>query len=196
MNHTRLVKLNAKNNPITKIKSEEIHSLQELKALHLDGTGVQFEKKQFFGLKKLKFLWVAKNDWQSLDVDWFQGLQNLTYLDIEKNSISEFDYKGLADTLPSLKTLVLHRNLLKCVFFWEMYDYLEDKKKIDLELYYHEQVLIYRDYCETPRMFAGTPSWIILGISIPVVLACLFYEYQRKKTKTITGISYEEHDNN
>ena len=100
-NFTAATRIDAWNNNVTGIATDQFSGLGNLQYLELDGNQISsIESDDFSGLENLTNLHLDDNQISSIESGDFSGLGNLTSLDLENNQISSIesgDFSGLGN---------------------------------------------------------------------------------------------------
>lgn len=132
-NYLRNVKeLQLNGNPIQEIDSDFFNQFKYLRSLNLTQTDIKMQPKMFGEGLNFRELSLRHNSLTELDVTWFEGVSELTELDVEDNFIEDFDYEGFVVEFPSLKRLKLSGNKFNCSYVQEMVERFDEIGKLDL----------------------------------------------------------------
>ncbi|XP_075949165.1 leucine-rich repeat, immunoglobulin-like domain and transmembrane domain-containing protein 1b [Anarhichas minor] len=83
--------------------------------LRIEKTAItRISSDNFHSLNNLEFLWMSFNSLNSLNVDSFRGLYNLDELRLDGNSLTSFPWESLTD-MPNLRLLDLHNNKISTI---------------------------------------------------------------------------------
>lgn len=103
-------------NPLSEIKDDTFANLAYLEVLRIGnykskGFLTRLTERTFFGLGRLKVLYLSNNSISTIPARAFKGLTRLVYLNLDTNGIDSLDGEALAD-LKNLKSLYLQYNKL------------------------------------------------------------------------------------
>uniref|UniRef100_A0A336M7N8 CSON013327 protein n=1 Tax=Culicoides sonorensis TaxID=179676 RepID=A0A336M7N8_CULSO len=120
-----VLKLN--DNHLWEISTGFLNKFGKLRALYLNKNDMRLYDSMFKYLSNLKILSLADNRMKKLDLRYFEGLSNLTQLNLENNLLVNFNYTTLSNILPSIELLLIDNNLFRCQFLHEMMGYVRNK---------------------------------------------------------------------
>lgn len=120
--------LHLRHNPITKITSTDMQHWKELTYLDLGNSKISFDSKIFLPLNQLKVLYLDEIGMENIQIEWFQGLNELEILNLQGNNFSTLDYQKIIHILPSLTHLFIGQNLFSCEFLTEMMNFFKNTR--------------------------------------------------------------------
>lgn len=103
-----------------------VSRMSKLKSLYLDENDLRLYPSMFKSLTELRVLSLTGNHLKIIDLSSFEGLQNLTQLNLEDNLLNDINYTAIMSVLPSLQSLFLDSNLFKCSFVETMVNYVRN----------------------------------------------------------------------
>ncbi|XP_063704987.1 leucine-rich repeat-containing protein 15-like [Culicoides brevitarsis] len=113
-------------NDLWEISPGFMTSMKKLKSLYLDKNAFRLYENMFKPVPDLKILSISGNHLKFFDFSWFDGLSNLTQLNLEDNRLRQINYTQISNTLPSLQSFYLDKNEFKCAFVEQMVNYVRN----------------------------------------------------------------------
>lgn len=134
-NLTQLTVLDFSFNPLFNISGDLFSNLNGLESLELRGCNLtELDEDIFWNKFALEALDLSENNLTTIDLNVFRPLENLRFLKLQANRISEMaNFTEIKDIMPNLEFINLSRNEIDCDTIHEMVDYFRNNT-IEFEL--------------------------------------------------------------